>query len=154
MSPVAFHSTLKDHKLLKLGSFLERFHIPISELVIKIGVKRLFKYSYKELKENVNDQVLDFSMDLVKKGDPKTMFSSVEELFNTELSETIKEVKDKYKFLIVNSKSEWKFFRRQSEHLRYLLDDEDSLKIEGKHKDFLIKPRSKTVESVMDFLTK
>jgi hypothetical protein len=79
------------------------------------------------------------------------VLESLKELFMQDHQEELKNISD-LPIMVVNSKTETQYFRKQAGCIRHLLGKEKSLYIDGNHEDFLLKPDGDTVKAIVKFL--
>lgn len=120
---------------------------------LKYYVKHRFnKYRKFLSKQPLISEVLDDYLKLIQKADSKILFESIYHLFNTDYTEYIKQIPSE-KLLVVSSKQESQFLRKQAEYLRRVIDGEKTTFLSGAHEDFVLKPNSQKANEIIDFLT-
>ena len=108
-----------------------------SQPLIEQGIPEQFIYLYKRMMEGIQT---------------KYVFRSIYYLFFSDNIQLLKDVADK-DILIVNSKTETPYLRRQSWYVRQILENEKSLYLKGNHEDFILYPQKKVVSKIVKFLT-
>jgi pimeloyl-ACP methyl ester carboxylesterase len=119
---------------------------------VKYYLKYRFGLYYKPLMDNgVPEEFLKMYRDMIDTVSTKYVLKSLEELFLGDRREELKNVAD-IPMLVVNSKTETEYFRKQAGCIRHILGEEKSLYMEGNHEDFLLYPDGETVKQVVRFL--
>ncbi len=150
-------STFVDGKLNQrsgIGRILKCLYLFKWGWFLKIYVKLRFrKYENCLRKEGFFESGMKFYERLVSKCNGTILLQSIYTLFNTDWTNSLRQLKGSRHILVVSSKDEDKFLRAQSEHIRRELEHEKTMFIHGRHEDFLLKPNSEVVKKVVDFLT-
>ncbi|KKQ34841.1 MAG: Alpha/beta hydrolase fold family 3-oxoadipate enol-lactonase [candidate division WS6 bacterium GW2011_GWA2_37_6] len=120
---------------------------------------RLRNYIFKEftsyntiIKDNFNETMLYQYKSMLEQASTSVLFDSLYWLFHADLTPFLKNVKRIKNILIANSKDEPKIFKKQMEYMRRYFDGESSLKISGRHEDFILQPKSEQIKAVLKFL--
>ncbi|MEO6728688.1 MAG: alpha/beta hydrolase [Candidatus Dojkabacteria bacterium] len=136
-------------KLINIVHYLKYYS------VLKTMIIRKMREVSKVLiiEESVPEVFLEMYSDMVAHLDPRVIAESIYQLFTSDYTKYLEDIKDK-EILIVNSSQEDKIFRVQAEYLRKSLQNEKSLHIHGSHDDFILRCKADVVKDVINFLTK
>jgi len=119
---------------------------------MKYYLKYRFGLYYKPLvNTGVPKEFLKMYENMINTVSTRYVLESLKELFISDRREELRNISE-LPILIVNSKSETSYFRKQAGSIRHILGDERSLYIEGNHEDFLLYPNGETVKQVIRFL--
>jgi len=115
-------------------------------------IKRKFKALSKILlSKDYPSNTLNLYQDMLSHIDGKVMLESAYQLFSSDWTHYLLDIKDK-KIMVVNSKDETRMFRQQAEYIRRHLGGEKSFYLHGTHDDFILNPKKEVVEKVINFL--
>jgi pimeloyl-ACP methyl ester carboxylesterase len=149
-SPVIFGGLTHQTKQHRLLGWVKRLN---AHKLMRRRFRRRIESLLPDFRKLVSADLVDMYMTMYMRTDSVVLMNSIWELFNTDNEDLLPEVGKVKNILIVNSQEEDKLFRMQAEHLRRHLPSEHTLKIHGTHDDFILRPKSETVEQVMNFLT-
>lgn len=113
---------------------------------------RFEQYSKALIGQGIPEQFIYLYRNMMGKIQTKYVFRSIYYLFFSDNIQLLKEVSDK-EILIVNSKTETPYLRKQSWYVRQILENEKSLYLKGNHEDFILYPQKKVVSKIVKFLT-
>ncbi|MFC1780236.1 alpha/beta hydrolase [Patescibacteria group bacterium] len=119
-------------------------YFSINRRMIQACVRRALKI------DNLGEEYVNQYLDLVKNLDKYNLLNSINEIFCSDLSPALKELNNK-KVLIISSRDEYKFIRKQAEFVRRKLDSEISLFFKGPHENFIVNPSKKLVKQILNF---
>ncbi|MBD3280208.1 alpha/beta fold hydrolase [Candidatus Dojkabacteria bacterium] len=102
--------------------------------------------------ENFGEKDFRQYMDMLIQSDERVIFESIDQLFSRDFISNLEKIRSIENILIVNSRNENKMFRVQAEYLRRFFDQEETLKLSGTHDGFILRPKSKVIKQVLDFL--
>jgi pimeloyl-ACP methyl ester carboxylesterase len=136
----------KDSKALSIADKL-KLHF-----FMRYYLKYRFGLYYKPLMNTgVPEEFLKMYKGMINTVSTKYVLESLKELFLGDRREELRNISD-IPMLVVNSKSETGYFRKQAGCIRHILGDEKSIYMEGNHEDFLLYPNGETVKQVIRFL--
>lgn len=119
---------------------------------VPLYLKYRFNLYYKPLLDGgIPEDFLKAYRDMLNTISSKYVLESLKELFMQDHQDELKNISD-LPIMVVNSKTETQYFRKQAGCIRHLLGKEKSLYIEGNHEDFLLKPDGDTVKTIVKFL--
>jgi pimeloyl-ACP methyl ester carboxylesterase len=120
----------------------------LSKLYIKYRFK---KYSRSLINDGIPKPFIEWYRSLIKSIDEYYLVDSLLTIFENDFTHLFEKIKD-IPILVVNSRDETRYFRVQARYLRRLLDGEDSYYIHGSHEDFILHPKKKNIEMIINFL--
>lgn len=151
VSPILKGLDVDDKSIRNRLKFINRFHA--YELVKKYVQHRFRKYRKYLASTGMEQSVIDQYARMLNNSDAKVLFTSLNHLYTNDYSQYIKNFNNK-DILIVNSKEETPYFRKQAGHIRHILNGEKSIFLHGNHEDFVLRPQAEVVKQVIDFLIK
>ena len=95
--------------------------------------------------------VIDAYETLIAQSDSRVIFDSLYKLFNSDYSDYVRQIPPE-KVIVVSSKGEDPYLRKQAEHVRRILDGEQTAFLEGDHQAFILDPKSDSVNKVLKML--
>ena len=113
------------------------------------GYKKVIKLSFEE--EGMDTTVIDAYETLIAQSDSRVIFDSLYKLFNSDYSDYVRQIPPE-KVIVVSSKGEDPYLRKQAEHVRRILDGEQTAFLEGDHQAFILDPKSDSVNKVLKML--
>jgi esterase/lipase len=120
---------------------------------IKYKVMSEINRYIRVLSNYIDREILLEYRDMMSKSNPRILMESVFALFNVDLRKEISVIKSNQPpILIVNSDTEDKIFEKEADFLAKELNVENRYHITGAHDDFILRPKSETVQKVMEFL--
>lgn len=120
-------------------------------LMKKILMQEINKYNHR-LADDVNADYLNYYADMACHCNGSILTKSVASLFTADLADKVHLLQSK-KVMILNSKDETPYFRREAGYLRHELKGEKSLFMHGTHQDFMLRPDPEVVSKVVNFFT-
>jgi pimeloyl-ACP methyl ester carboxylesterase len=140
-------SSTKDYKKIE---FVEKLGLAnISKYYLQ---SRFNKYKKSLIDDGVPIPFIEWYASMMNNIDPKALFESINLLFKGDFTRDFQKLPN-VPLLIVNSKTETRYFRQQAEYLRRLIKGESSLYLTGEHEDFLLHPKKKVVTQVINFFS-
>jgi len=113
------------------------------------GYKKVIKASFEE--EGMDTTVIDAYETLIAQSDSRVIYESLYKLFNSDYSDYVRQIPPE-KVIVVSSKGEDPYLRKQAEHVRRILDGEQTAFLEGDHQAFILDPKSDSVNKVLKML--
>lgn len=113
------------------------------------GYKKVIKSSFEE--EGMDTTVIDAYEDLIAQSDARIIYDSLYKLFNSDYSDYVRQIPPE-KVIVVSSKGEDLYLRKQAEHVRRILNVEQTAFLEGDHQAFILDPKSDSVHKVLSML--
>ncbi len=89
--------------------------------------------------------------DMLNNIDEKIISKSAYDLFHSDWTKYLLNIQDK-KIMILNSIDEKLLFKSQAKYIRKILKNEKTIYLHGTHDDFILKPNSKVIQEVIEFL--
>ncbi len=137
--------------MLNLYKIADKWRIsPIFIKSVLLLKKRWVLKIMKEMDVSIEDQ--NYLELILGNVDYNILSHSIKELICTDLTYSLKQIKDKgIKTMVINSQNEGDFFIEQSNYIRKNLKNPKSIYLKGTHNDYILKPDEIVIKEILKF---